>query len=109
MPFHKDFTEVDGVKEIEVQPEGWKVITIEYGYQKFSTLTYVFWRVKGTNHTIKITLRELNDLSKGDYGKHFQEILEIFRADFIDWVGNGLSADWMREYYEEYKEHIYFL
>lgn len=106
MPNFKDFGDLWGKSELSVTPHKWKPIKIEYGYSYVGTLINMFWRVKGTRHTFRIPVNQLNEHSQGNYEKHIEEFLEIFRNEYLSWVAQGLSEEWMREYHNEYKNCI---
>ena len=106
MPFHKDFNELWGQGEMKVAPKKWKPLTVEYGYGYVGTLINMFWRVKGTKHTFRVPLNQLNEVSKGDYENHIEQFLEVFREDYLSWVAQGLSEEWMRDYHREYRNII---
>ena len=106
MPYRKDFSTLWGRGELKISPEKWTPLIIEYGYANVGTLINMFWRVKETNHTFRIPITQLNEISKGDYESHIENFLEIFREDYLSWAAQGFSEKWMREYHEEYKNHI---
>ncbi len=106
MPFRKDFKELWGHGELNVKPDKWTPLIIEYGYGYVGTLINMFWRVKGTSHTFRIPINQLNEISKGDYENHIEEFLKIFREDYLTWAAQGFSEEWMREYHREYRNHI---
>lgn len=88
MPYIYNFKEgFSKIKIVDVNPAGWNgTITIEYTIgqpNKFDTMQSVCWRVKGTTHTFTIYENRLNQISHGDYAKHFKETLESFRDDYI--------------------------
>ena len=41
-----------------------------------------------------------------DYKKHFEDALETFREDYIDWKNNGFIAEWSREYEKQFSRFI---
>jgi len=106
MPFHKDFSQLWGHGELKVFPKKWKECTVEYGYGYVGTLINVFWRIKGTQHTFRIPLLQLDEISKGDYESHIERFLEIFREDYLSWAAQGFSEEWMRDYHKEYRNYI---
>jgi len=106
MPFHKNFAELWGHGELKVRPKKWKPLTIEYGYGYVGSLINMFWRVQGTKHTFRIPVNQLNEYSQGNYEKHVEEFLAIFREDYLTWAAQGFSEEWMREYHKEYRNHI---
>jgi hypothetical protein len=106
MPFHKDFGDLWGKNELLVHPKKWEKLTVEYGYGYVGSLVNMFWRVKGTKHTFRIPVSDLNNLSKGNYEKHIEEFLELFRDDYLGWIAQGLTEQWMEEYHREYGKFI---
>ena len=108
MPNIIDFDTIDDVKEVLVNPEGWKQpLYVEYGVRLDYDVPCYFWRVKGTEHTFKIPVTRFYYLSSGDYGSHFKEALENFRADYLEWEAEGFAkAPWQGEYREQYERFI---
>jgi len=107
MPYEYDFDNLQMVREMEVHPKGWvEPLFVEYGMGvQVSTPSY-FWRVKGTKHTFVIPVLRMNFLSSGDYEKHFNEALETFREDYLDWASQGFSVEWMQEYRRDFAKYI---
>ncbi len=107
MPNHYDFTQLINLKEVELNLSGYiNPITIEYGIGDFKGISSYYWRIKGTLHTFTIPILRMDFISKGNYKDHFSKILTSFREEYIEWYKSGLEADWMKEYYEEYKNTI---
>ena len=110
MPNNYDFSELKGVKEIFVAPQGWiSPLFVEYGLSEdiitYGTLSY-YWRVKGTTHTFLIPAIRMDFLSSGDYKKHFEESLEVFRKDYIEWKNKNFDIVWMKEYEKQFSKFI---
>jgi len=106
MPNNYDFSKLENVKTIEINPKGWNgKITIEYGVDFILSSDY-FWRVKGTQHTFVIPVSRMNYISSGDYEKHFQDVLEKFAEEYKDWEREGFNISWMQEYEEQYTNFI---
>lgn len=107
MPNYYDFTTLKEIKEIKIKPFGWiNPLTIEYAVGRDISGETYFWRVKGTRHTFSILVNRMNYLSSGDYERHFTEVLEKFREDYIDWKKTTIKAGWMQEYINEYNRFI---
>jgi len=111
MPNNFDFSKVENIKTIEVNPQGWITpLYIQYGIgndiKHFSQIPSYFWRVKGTLHTFVIPVSRMDFLSRGDYKKHFENALESFREDYLAWKEEGFVSEWSREYCEQYSEFI---
>lgn len=106
MPNNYDFSKLPFVKEMTVNPIGWvNPLIIEYGIGEYPEPSY-FWRVKGTNHTFVIPVKRLNYITLGNYDKHFEEALRVFREDYLEWAEQGFCVDWMQEYRKEYSRFI---
>jgi hypothetical protein len=108
MPHNFDFSKVDNIKTIEVNPQGWiSPLYVEYGIIETLDLTLnYYWRVKGTLHTFVISVARMDYLSSGDYKKFFEYVLEIFREDFLSWKQEGFITEWAREYQQQYSKYI---
>ena len=104
--FEKDVQEID---TIDIDPKGWYPLTIEYGTAPLgaSQAYQMCWRVKGTDHMFKIPLTYFYEQSNGDYEKHFSEVLETFRVDYLDWYKQGFKEPWMQNYRRQFKEFIF--
>ena len=110
MPYKFDFLELEDIKTIEVNPQGWiSPLHVEYGIAD-DIVTYgkpaYFWRVKGTQHTFVIPIIRMDFLSSGDYKKHFEDALETFRKDYVNWKDEGFVTEWSREYHKEFSGFI---
>ena len=106
MPNNYDFSKLENIKTIEINPEGWvNPITIEYGVDHSLASDY-YWRVKGTQHTFVIPVLRMNYISSGDYASHFKEILERFAEEYRGWGEEGFYIPWMREYEKQYRNYI---
>ena len=107
MPHKANFSTLTNVKLIEVNPEGWvNPLSVEYGLgMHYNTPSY-FWRVKDTEHTFVIPISRFEFLSSGEYDKHFEEALEGFREDYLEWKNAGFDQSWMREYRDQYSRFI---
>lgn len=108
MPNYHDFSKLNEIKKIPVRPKGWiQPLYVEYEIGDHGSLPSYFWRVLGTKHTFIIPIVRLNFLSSGNYVKHFEEILEGFREDYLEWEEGGFQAPWMQEYRGEFERFIY--
>ena len=110
MPNNINFSNLRDVKTLEVSPDGWVTpLYIEYGIGNdlvtYGTVSY-YWRVKGTKHTFVIPLVRLDYLSAGDYKKHFEEALNTFREDYLQWKSEGFNSPWAKEYQKQFSQFI---
>ncbi len=106
MPYHKDFNELEIRGEFQLEPDGWVPITVEYGYGTIISAQYIFWRVKGTQHTFKLPVSEFNYKSNGDPEDYIRRFLEKFREEMLGWTFQGIKADWVKEYTIEYNNYV---
>jgi len=107
MPNNYDFSKLDDIKTIEVNPEGWiSPLYVEYSLGNHIETPSYFWRVKGTLHTFIIPIVRMDYLSSGDYKKHFENVLENFREDYLTWKEERYDTDWAREYFNQYSRFI---
>ena len=103
-----DFSNLKRVKIQKINIDGWvNPITIEYGQNLYNTQPSYYWRVKGTEHTFIILIKQLDILSKGNYAKHFEEVLKKFRSDYQEWSEEyNFEAEWMQEYKRQFNKFI---
>ena len=112
MPFNYNFeNHLDKIKTVDVNPKGWKPVTIEYcvtQVNQYDTTLSVAWRVKGTQHTFTIPERKLNIISHANYKAHFEEVLANFREDYLSWFEDPYYQDvqWKYEYKEQFDKFI---
>ena len=107
MPHQVDFSKITNIKTLEVNPKGWiNPLFVEYGLGLHYNTPSYFWKIKGTNHTFVIPISRLEFLSSGEYKSHFEEVLEGFREDYVEWKKENFNIDWMKEYEKEYSKII---
>ena len=111
MPHNFDFSKIEHIKTVEINPIGWiNPLQIEYGvYEDFHVhggLPSYYWRIKGTNHTFVIPISRLDFISSGDYKKHFEDVLENFREDYISWKEEDFQTEWQKEYKGQFSRFI---
>lgn len=110
MPNNFDFTKLQNIKTMKINPRGWiNSLTIEYGItddiEVHGIMSYC-WRVKGTQHTFVIPVLRMDYLSSGDYKSHFEDTLENFKDDYLEWKKQEFIILWMKEYKEQYSKFI---
>jgi hypothetical protein len=105
MPNNADFSKVENIHEMEVNPEGWTRIIIEYGITN-DALPLYYWRIKDTTHTFTIPVIRMDFISAGNYKKHFEDALRNFREDYKLWEKEGFVTEWSKEYRTQYSRFI---
>lgn len=111
MPFNYNFNNVNNIKTIEINPNGWvNPIIIEYGIGRpkpYDNFPSVIWRIKGTTHCFTIYEPRINFISKGDYANHFKETLEKFKEDYLSWEDEKYKGcKWVNDYREQFGKFI---
>lgn len=107
MPNNYDFNKLANVKAVEIDPDGWiSPLFVEYGTGFHGEVPAYFWRVKGTKHTFVIPILRMDYLSQGDYEKHFKDVLNGFREEYIGWEYEQFYTPWMKEYKEMFEAFI---
>lgn len=107
MPHYVDFSKMKDVKSIIVEPEGWiNPLNIKYAITLRGDTPCYFWSIKGTSHTFVIPVVRMSFLTSGDFKKHFEEVLEKFRIDYLNWKKQDFYSDWMKEYKDQYEKFI---
>lgn len=68
----------------------------------------IIWRVKGTIHSFCIYEKYLNEIAGTDYAKHFTEVLEKFREDYLSWWTEKEyeGCEWRESYRSQYEKLI---
>ena len=111
MPYNFNFKGLE-IKTLIISPKGWiPKLIIEYAVcyaNPLDSYESVCWRIKGTTHTFKIPLENINFISKGNYEKHFTEVLENFREEIIEWKSTEPQTRWKFEYYDQFDKFIQF-
>jgi len=106
MPNIRDFSILQDIKTVTINPEGWiEDIIVEYGINEDYVTSYN-WRVSGTQHTFVIPVTRMNYINSGNYESHFKEVLENFAIEYKEWKKTNFLAKWMQEYRNEYRNYI---
>ena len=106
MPNNFDFSNLKFKNEMLINPVGWiNPLCVEYGIGGYPEDSY-YWRVKNTSHTFVIPAKRINYITLGNYDKHFEEALQAFREDYIDWSREYFAIPWQQEYYDQFHRFI---
>jgi hypothetical protein len=85
-------------KKLKLEPEGWHELYIEYSIEWVSNVSYLCWKIKGTQHIFRIPTRIVYEHHGLDYASHFEHTLKIFREDYLEWEKEEFPEDWMKKY-----------
>lgn len=108
MPYHKNFDDLQLRGTFNIQPEGWKPLLIEYGYDDIGKASFFFWRVSETRHTFKEAVSHLNQRTGGHYQESISLFLEDFRNELVSWAMATEREAWAEDYINEYNQWITF-
>lgn len=105
----EDFEKIDDIKEINIQPKGWREITIEYGLKKYGVSNSLLfsWKVKGTDLIFSAPLSQVYEDCQGNYEEHFCKVLELFWQDYVTWKNQGFPEPWMRKHKKQFSKLIF--
>lgn len=108
MPNNVDFSKVKNIQKTQIKPDGWiNPLTIEYGTsEELYAIPSYFWRIEGTQHTFMLPIVRMEFISHGNFAKHFEDVLEVFREDYISWKEQGINTNWADEYRQQYERFI---
>lgn len=96
-------------KSFEFFLPGWKSpVIVDYTIVKMYNRVYMVWYVNKVQFPFKIEYKKLLQEDGSNYINHFSKVLTLLRNDLINWYNEGLPEDFMKEYYNLFKEHILF-
>lgn len=102
--FRLDNTEFD--KTVELTVHGWKPLKVEYVIKVISSVSWVFWRITGTEHVFRIQYQIILTRHGNDLKDHFSLVLETFREDYKNWEKEEFPEEWMKKYRDMYQSLI---
>ena len=85
-------------KEADLQVPGWVKLKINYSVEFIAGLSYLCWKVQGTDQIFRIQTAIVYEKHGLNYLDHFTTTLEKFREDFLDWESQEFPEDWMKSY-----------
>jgi hypothetical protein len=89
-------TEFD--KTIDLEVPGWKNLCVEYTFRAYSGISWLLWKVSGTDHIFQIQHQIVLAKHGADVKDHFILALETFREDYLTWKEEQFSEPWMQKY-----------
>lgn len=102
-----NFNYIKDTHESSFYLDNWKsYITIQYGLHKISEKTFLVWKIKGTDKVFQIDLLIINEKHGHNYDDHFKLTLEKLREDLLLWKKENFPEDYMKKYWEIYKNLI---
>lgn len=90
-------------KTLELEVEGWEKLVIFYSVELVSNVSFLFWKIKGTEHIFRIPTRIVYENHGLNYGEHFSLTLKVFREDYLSWKNSGFPEDWMKRYKQQFQ------
>ena len=101
-----DLEKVDLDKKIDAEIPGWEKLIIEYGFRAYSGISWLIWRVSGTEHLFQIQHQVVITRHGVDLLDHFILTLQTFREDYKEWERDGFSEEWMKKYHQQFNKLI---
>lgn len=92
--------------EIKMIVPGWKSLIIEYSTEIVDGISYLCWRIKGTEHVFRIQTAIVYQNHGINFEEHFRVTLIKFREDYIQWKNEDFTLDWMKRYERIFKNYI---
>lgn len=90
-------------KSLEIETEGWVPLVIEYTTRAFSGVSWLFWKVSGTDHVFQIQYQMILMNHAGDLKEAIELALKTFRADYKTWEKMDFQEEWMKRYQKMFK------
>ena len=93
-------------KHADIHPNGWEKIRVTYSVEFFSGISYLSWKVFGTDHVFRIPSQIVYENHGLDYTSHFLKTLEVFRTDYLQWKEAEFREAWMKNYERQFSNLI---
>jgi hypothetical protein len=93
-----DLEKIEFDKTIDLEIPGWEKICVEYTYRAYSGISWLLWKVSGTDHIFQIQHQMILTRHGADIKEHFTLALEVFREDYLSWGEEGFPETWMQKY-----------
>jgi hypothetical protein len=85
-------------KEVTLEVPGWVKLKINYSVEFIAGLSYLCWKVQGTDQVFRIQTAIVYENHGLNYSDHFSLTLEKFREDYLEWETQGFPEVWMQRY-----------
>lgn len=93
-------------KVLEVEVEGWKPLTVNYSLASKSGISWLYWKISGTDHVFQIQYQIVIQHHGGILKDHFELVLKTFREDYKGWEKQNFPEEWMKKYQDMFQELI---
>jgi hypothetical protein len=101
-----DFEKVEFDKKTELTVSGWNNVCIEYTFRVYSGISWLLWRIAGTEHVFQIQHHILLTQHGTEINEHFILVLNTFREDYLKWKSEDFPEEWMKRYQSMFKNLI---
>jgi hypothetical protein len=101
-----DLEKIQFEKSTEIETEGWVPLKIEYAVRAFSGISWLFWKVSGTDHVFQIQYQIILLNHAGILKDHLELALKTFRTDYKSWEKTNFQEDWMKNYQRMFQNFI---
>jgi|688.fasta_scaffold165048_3 hypothetical protein len=101
-----DLEKVEFDKKMELEVPGWENLCVEYVYRAYSGISWLLWKVSGTDHVFQIQHQTILTHHGVDIKEHFSLTLETFRKDYLDWKAEEFPEEWMKKYQKMFEKMI---
>jgi len=93
-------------KSMEIDVPGWEHLTIDYSTDIYAGISYLCWKIRGTEQLFKIHHTIVFEHHGLEYSEHFVLTLTNFREDYLKWEEEEFPLDWMKRYQSMFKNLI---
>ena len=93
-------------KTLELEIEGWEKLVIMYSVEIHAGISYLCWKVQGTEQVFKIQTSIVYEKHGLNYSEHFSLTLKSFREDYLTWKEQEFKEDWMQRYHKMFHNFI---
>ncbi len=93
-------------KVVSLEVPGWVKLEIEYSLELQAGVSYLCWRVKGTDQIFRILATMVYEKHGLAFSDHFSLTLKKFREDYMEWEEKDFPEEWMKRYQKMFYNKI---
>ena len=101
-----DLEHIEFTKQTELKLSGWEKIKVVYTFHTYSGVSWLLWKVLGTDHVFQIPYSDVIMNHGTELEEHFSLTLKVFREDFLEWRSLDFSEPWMKKYRDMFEKLI---